>query len=304
MSKRLILLLLACLGLSAQEDPFDIDLPAPNLIARVAIGGYDQAFSDGYGRWKGWTIEGTLYTARGGPWQLAAVGVHRPEGQGTLFAVGRYFLIGEASSIYLGASAGTNTGILPGGRVDVDARLEVSPSWKLDLAGALSRFDGNQEVQLLQAGPEYQGRSWGTSIWYQQLHYEPYGIQDQGCIMNLRFGGNDLEMWHALRLAWGRGIIESTASGGSLPSMGTAMSSGGGGYGGRFGYGGFSSSMMGTPSGTSTTLSDRRPQERLASLVGHWPLTGRIALKAEATWGEMVSTYRFWGGSLQMVLAF
>ncbi|HJV39295.1 MAG TPA: YaiO family outer membrane beta-barrel protein [Geothrix sp.] len=304
MMKRAVLLLLACLGLSAQEDPFDFDLPQPTTLTRVAVGGYDQAFSDGYGRWKGWTLEGTIYPARGGPWQLAAVGFDRPEGKGTLFSVGKYLLIGKASSIYLGASGGTNTDILPRGRVDVDLHLDVAHGWKVDLAGAISRFHGDQEVRLLQAGPGYQGRSWSASAWYQRLQYEPYGDSDDGCILNFRFGGNDLAMWHSLRLAWGRGIIESTASGGGLASTTTAMTTGGSGYGGRFGYGGTGSSMMGGTTGVATFLPGTRPQERLASLSGHWPLNPSLALKAEATWGERASTYHFWGGSLQVVVSF
>lgn len=304
MPKRPALLLLACLGLSAQETPFDLDLPEPATITRVAVGGYDQAFSDGHGRWKGWTLEGTIYPASGGPWQLAAVGFDRPEGRGTLFTAGKYLLLGQASSIFLGLSGGTNTDILPRGRVDVDLHLDVAHGWKVDLAGALSRFAGDQEVWLLQAGPGYQGQSWGASVWYQRLQYEPYGDSDDGCIVNLRFGGNDFAMWHNLRLAWGRGIIESTASGGGLTSTTSGMTTGGSGYGGRFGYGGTGSSMMGTTTSAGTSFLGPRPQERLASLSGHWPLSDALALKAEATWGEKVSTYHFWGGSLQMVVTF
>lgn len=304
MPKRTAFLLLACLGLSAQEAPFDLDLPEPSTITRVAVGGYDQAFSDGHGRWKGWTLEGTIYPASGGPWQLAAVGFDRPEGRGTLFTAGKYLLLGQASSIFLGLSGGTNTDILPRGRVDVDLHLDVAHGWKVDLAGALSRFAGDQEVWLLQAGPGYQGQSWGASVWYQRLQYEPYGDSDDGCIVNLRFGGNDFAMWHNLRLAWGRGIIESTASGGGLTSTTSGMTTGGSGYGGRFGYGGTGSSMMGTTTSAGTSFLGPRPQERLASLSGHWPLSDALALKAEATWGEKVSTYHFWGGSLQMVVTF
>ncbi len=305
MAKPPALLLLACLGLSAQEAPFDLDLPEPSTLTRIAIGGYDQAFSDGYGRWKGWTLEGTIYPTSGGPWQLAAVGFDRPEGKGTLFSAGRNLLIGKASSVFLGVSAGTNTDILPRGRVDVELHLDVARGWKVDLAGALSRFEGDQEVRLLQAGPGYQGRSWSASAWYQRLQYEPYGDSDDGCILNLRFGGNDFAMWHNLRLAWGRGIIESTASGGGLTSTAAgSMTTGGSGYGGRFGYGGTGSSMMGTTPGAGASLLGPRPQERLASFSGHWPLTDSFALKAEATWGEKASTYHFWGGSLQAVVTF
>ncbi len=297
-----LLLLLAASGLRGQEDPFDLAAPTPQPFTRVAVGAYDQAFSDGYGHWRGWVLEGTRYPARGGPWLLAAVGFDRPEGRGTLFSTGKYVLIGKASSVFLGLSAGTNTDILPRGRVDVDFHLDVAAGWKADLAGAVSRFAGSEEIRLLQAGPGYQGLAWSASAWIQRLDYEPIGASDTGCILNLRLGADDLGPWTALRLAWGRGILESTASGGGLATATSTMTLGGSGYGGRFGRGGGGGTTTTTPT-TFLPASDR-PQERLASLTGHWPLNGTLALKAEATWGEKVSTTRFWGGSLQLVVTF
>lgn len=304
MLKRLVLLALIPFSLCAQEDPFDFGPPKLTTTTRLAIGGYDQSFSDGYGRWKGWTLEGTIYPVQGGPWLLAAVGFDRPEGKGTLFSAGKYLLIGKASSVYLGLSGGTNTDILPRGRVDVDFHLDIASGWKADLAGAVSRFAGSDEIRMLQAGPAYQGSTWSASVWLQRLQYEPTGDSDTGCIVNLRLGANDFAMWHNLRLAWGRGIIESTASGGGLTSMSTmTMTTGGSGYGGKFGKGGTGTTTT-TTTTTVTTLAASTPQERLASLSGHWPLTDALALKAEATWGEQVSTYHFWGGSLQVVVTF
>jgi len=301
MLKRLALLVITPLCLSAQEDPFFLEPPTLATTTRVSVGGYDQAFSDGYGRWRGWTLEGTIYPTTGGPWELAAVGFDRPEGKGTLFAAGKYLLLGEASSVYLGFSGGTNTDILPKGRVDVDFHLHIAGGWKFDLAGAVSRYADDQEVQMLRAGPAFQGPSWSASAWIQRLQYEPYGSSDTGCILNLRLGGNDFAMWHNLRLAWGRGIIESTASGGGLASMTTpTMGGSGAGSGGRFGRGGTGS----TTTSTVTYLAGSLPQERLASLTGHWPLSSTFAVKAEATWGEKISTYHFWGGSLQLVVTF
>ncbi|HEX9080749.1 MAG TPA: YaiO family outer membrane beta-barrel protein [Holophagaceae bacterium] len=303
MSRRLALLALISLSLCAQEDPFDLGVPDPGTFTRVAVGGYDQSFSDGYGQWKGWTVEGTIYPGRRGPWQFAAVGFDRPEGKGTLFSAGKYLLLGKASTLYLGIGAGTNTDILPRGRVDADLHLDVAAGWKFDLAGAVSRFAGSDEIRMVQAGPAYEGQNWSVAAWVQQLQYEPGGDTDTGGILNFRIGGNDFSRWHNLRLAWGRGIIESTASGGGLSSMSTSMTMtmGGSGYGGRWGRGG-----TGTTTTTTTTVywTASRPQERLASLSGHWPLTDALALKGEATWGEKVSTYRFWGGSLQLVVTF
>ena len=302
MLKRLALLVITPLCLSAQEDPFFLEPPTLTTTTRVAVGGYDQAFSDGYGRWKGWTLEGSIYPTTGGPWQLAAVGYDRPEGKGTLFSGGKYLLLGKASSVYLGLSGGNNSDILPRGRADVDFHLDIAGGWKFDLAGAISRFVDDQEVRLLQAGPAFQGQSWSASIWVQRLQYEPTGDSDTGCIVNLRAGANDFAMWHNLRLAWGRGIIESTASGGGLASMTTTSTMGGTGTSGRFGRGG-----TGTTTTTTTTityLEPSLPQERLASFTGHWPINNTFAVKAEATWGEKVSTYHFWGGSLQLVVTF
>lgn len=310
MLRPLALLVLVPLSLAAQEDPFDLATPR-QPITRLALGGYDQAFSDGYGRWKGWTLEGTLYPTRGGPWEFAAVGFDRPEGKGTLFSGGKYLELGRASSVYLGLSGGTNTDILPRIRADVAFHLDVAAGWKADLGGAVSRFSGSDEIRLLQAGPAYQGESWSASVWVQQLQYEPAGGTDTGCIVNLRLGASDFAIWHNLRLAWGRGIIESTASGGGLTMMGTTagLTMGGNGYGSgkgnMGGMGGMGTGGTGTsPSSPVILLAESAPQERLASLSGHWPLTPALALKAEATWGEKVSTYRFWGGSLQMVVTF
>ncbi len=314
MLKRLALLVLIPFSLYAQEDPFDFGPPKLTTTTRLAIGGYDQSFSDGYGRWKGWTLEGTVYPVQGGPWLFAAVGFDRPEGKGTLFSAGKYLLIGKASSVYLGLSGGTNTDILPRGRVDVDFHLDIASGWKADLAGAVSRFAGSDEIRMLQAGPAYQGSTWSASVWLQRLQYEPTGDSDTGCIVNLRLGANDFAMWHNLRLAWGRGIIESTASGGGLTGMGTttSMTLGGNGYGsgmgGSGGMGGMGTGGSGSSSSSTSTsvirLAGSAPQERLASLSGHWPLTDALALQAEATWGEQVSTYHFWGGSLQVVVTF
>lgn len=302
MLKHCALLLTLSLGLAAQEDPFFLEPPTLKTTTRLAVGGYDQTFSDGYGRWKGWIIEGTIYPTTSGPWELAVVGFDRPEGKGTMFSAGKYLLIGKASSVYLGLGGGTNQDILPRGRVDVDFHLDIAGGWKFDLAGAVSRFADDQEIRMIQTGPAFQGASWSASVWVQRLQYEPTGDSDTGCIVNLRMGANDFGVWHNLRLAWGRGIIETTASGGGLSSVTTTTTLGGSGFGGRFGRG------SGTPTTTTTTtttyVTGSLPQERLASLTGHWPLNGTFALKAEATWGEKVSTYRFWGGSLQCVVTF
>lgn len=297
MLKRAILLLPLSLALSAQEEPFPFDLPEPATLTRVAVGGYVQALSNGWGRWKGWTLEGTVYPAHGAPWTVSATGFDRPEGKGTLFSAGKVLLFGGASSALVALSAGTNTDILPRLRGDLDVRLDAGSGWKLDLAGALSRFADSQEVRILQAGPAYQGQGWSCSVRLQQLSYQPGGDTDTGGILNLRFGSSDFGTWHNLRLAAGRGILESTASGGGLSSSATVTASS---YGSRYRWGG---GMMGTPilpAGGAVSP----PQERLASLTGHWPLTDRFALKAEATWGEKVSVYRLWGGSLQMVMTF
>jgi hypothetical protein len=307
MLTRIALLALACSWLSAQEDPFDLALPVPEPFTRISLGAYDQSFSDGYGRWKGWTLEATRYPANGGPWQFAAVGFDRPEGHGTLFSAGKYFLFGKTSSGFVGLSGGTNTDILPSGRLDLSCRLDIAAGWKADLAGAVSRFSGNDEIRMFQAGPAFLAQTWSASFWGQWLDYQPAGTSDTGWIFNFRLGPSDLGPWANLRLAWGRGILETTASGGGLtsttPAMG--MNLGDNGYGGRFGRGGGGST---TPSPTtpvsSIYLATEAPQERLVSLAGHWPFTGALALQAEATWGERVSTTRFWGGSLQLVVTF
>lgn len=293
----LVVLALAAPALVAQEDPtlFDI-LPEPVTVTRVALGAYDQAFSDGLGHWKGWTLEGTIYPAYGHPWVFAATGFDRPEGKGTLLAAGKYFAFGKGSSVLVSLAGGTNADLLPRLRVDVDARFALASGWKFDLEGALSRFAEDQEVRTLQAGPAYQTERWSASLRVQHLMYEPGGASDTGAVLSLRWGGHDFGVWHNLRLAAGRGIVESSAAGGGLVSTTTTTLSGG--TGGRFGR---------RPSGglTVTTTSEvPAPQERLASLTGHWPLTDRLALKAEATWGEKVSTYRFWGGAIQVVATF
>ena len=109
------LLLLMALSLSAQEEPFLLDLvpEPPSTIARVAVGGFDQALTDGWGHWKGWTVEGTIYPVSQGPWHLSVVGLDRPEGQGTMLTAGKYLLLGQASSAYVGLSGGTNSDFLP-----------------------------------------------------------------------------------------------------------------------------------------------------------------------------------------------
>lgn len=304
MLKRSALLLALPLALSAQEDPFLFpESPLPSTATRVAVGGYDQAFSDGLGHWKGWTVEGTIYPVDQGPWVLAATGFDRPEGRGTMFTLGKYLLVGEASSLYLGLSSGTNADFLPQARVDLDARLDLGAGWKFDLAGALSRFTQDQEIRMLQAGPAFVGETWSLSVRMQHLTYEPGGESDTGGILGFRLGNDDFGVWHSLQVAAGRGILESTAPGGLASSSTGSLS----GWGGRYGRRSAATDPVTSPTDPASTLTDTTdalPQERLVSLTGHWPVTDRFAVKAEATWGEKVSTFRFWGGSLQLIATF
>lgn len=298
MLKRIVLLMALAMSLAAQEDLFflEADPTPPSTITRIAVGGFDQSFSDGWGRWKGWIVEGTIYPVDQGPWHLSAVGLDRPEGKGTMLTAGKYLLLGQASSAYVGLSGGTNSDFLPRYRGDLDLRIDLALGWKLDIAGALSVFTEDQQVWMLQAGPAYQGDSWTLSARLQQLTYEPGGDTDTGGILNLRFGRSDFGVWHNLRLAAGRGIVDSTASGGSLTTTTTSQFS-------RF-MRRSDRRVSGTTTWLSTSSSGSLPQERLASFSGHWPLTDRFALQAEVTWGEKVSTYRFWGGSVQGVVTF
>ncbi|MBK9795543.1 MAG: YaiO family outer membrane beta-barrel protein [Holophagaceae bacterium] len=273
------------------------------------MGGYDQSFSNDLGRRKGWTVDAAIYPAHGGPWEFAAIGFDQPEGKGTMLIAGKELLIGKASSAYLGLSGGNNSDFLPQFAADLDVRLDLAAGWRLDLAGALTRFAQQEEIRMLQLGLAYQGAEWCVSAKAQQLTYEPDGGSDLGGILNIRLGGSDFGVWHNLRLAAGRGILGSTATGGGLSasitrSAMTPLS----GVGGRFGR---RSTGTNTSTGTTpitmtslTASSDPIPQERLASFTGHWPLTKRFALKAEATWGEKVSTYTYWGGSLQIIATF
>lgn len=295
MLKRFAILLALPLALSAQEDLFTLESSTPPTITRVIVGAYDQAFSDG-GHWKGWSLEGTYYPTTGGPWQLSATTFDRPEGKGAAFSAAKYLLVGKASSMYVGLSAGTNNDFLPQAKVDLDFHLDLGAGWKLDLGGAFSRFAQDDTVRMFQLGPAFQGETWSVSMRAQQLQYEPGGDTDTGGILNLRFGNDDFGVWHSLRVAAGRGVLESSASGGALSATTATFMSGSG----RGRHATTSTSTVITPTGSTTPL----PQERLVSLTGHWPLTDRFALKAEASWGEKVGTYHFWGGSLQAVFAF
>ena len=294
MSRRTALLLALPLALAAQEDPFSLDLPPPASVTRVAVGGYDQAFSDGLGHWKGWMADGTVYPAQGGPWELAATGFDRAEGTGAMLSVGKYLLLGKTSSIYVGLGAGTNHDFLPQWRAEVDAHLALGSGWHLDVGGAFNQFTQGESIRRLQAGPAYQARSWSLSVKVQQLAYSAGGDDDLAGILTLRLGGDDFGTWHTLRLAAGRGVVDSYGSGGGLAATNTRF-----GSGGRFGNRAPALSMP-TPSTTVTAL----PQERLASFTGHWPLTDRFAVRAEVSWGEAVASYRFWGGSFQVIATF
>ncbi|HJW43737.1 MAG TPA: YaiO family outer membrane beta-barrel protein [Geothrix sp.] len=297
MTMRVVLMATLPLVLSAQEDPFFLDLSDAPTVTRIAVGAYDQAFSDQGGHWKGWTLEGTIYPGLAGPWVLSATGFDRPEGKGVLFSGGKYFLVGQASSVFLALGGGTNEDFLPRLRADLEVRFGLGSGWKLDLAGALNRYSDNQDVRLVQAGPAYVGKGWSLSVRGQQVSYDAGAPSDTGAIMNVRIGNSDFGMWHQLRLAAGRGILETSAAGARMSTASSALA----GFGGRFGRGGTRASGA---SGSTTSIGDSLPQERLVSLSGHWPLTGRFALQAEAAWGERVSANRFWGGSLQVVVTF
>lgn len=271
--------------------------PAPT-VTQVAVGAYANASSEDEGTWRGWTADLLVLPSESGSCHLSAAGFDRPEGRGTLFSAGKTFFLGTASSLYLGARAGTQDAYLPIVGGDLDLRLGLPGGWKWDLGGTLNRYAGGEATRIVRAGPAFEGQDWLVSVLWQARTDTPEAGQDNAGILDLRFGLSEVRRWHALRLAAGRGILDTLATAGGTGGLAGGGSGGvPGGMGARRGR----TSTPGTTPATTAAGALPRGREWFTSLTGHWPITPRFALRAEGFWGEAPGTTTS-GGSLQVVV--
>jgi YaiO family outer membrane protein len=270
--------------------------PLESPAGRLTVGTYADRFSDATGTWKGWLLSADLYRDSHGPWSASVVRNQRPEGTGTTFMVAKEHGFNDVSWVWAGLSAGSGADFIPKFRVSLDSNLGLGGPWGLGLGGAWSRFNEDYSVAMVQAGPSWMGAAWSASARIQQVS-DGSGGSDTGYFIDLRWGGDNLRRWHSLRVAGGRGIIDSLQPGGSLST--STVTVGTGGVNGR-GRGG-----SGSGSGSSYTSSSwSAPNEFLASTTSHFPLTSRLALKAELGWGRREGQFNLWSGSLQAVFTF
>lgn len=290
--RRLLLALLPVLGLAA-ENPQD-----PPTV-RIGLGAFTDQFSDATGTWKGWVASANWYRDASGPWSLSVAGTQRPEGRGTLAMVGKETAVGELSWLWVSAGGGTGADFLPSFRANVDLGLGLDAAWSLDLGGVYNRFRDGSSTTVLQAGPGWKGEAWSASLHLQQVLYAPGGDTDTGFLLDLRWGAHNLKRWHSLRLGWGEGVLDALQPGGSLSTSTTTL---GGGSGRRWGTGGTSTS---TPTSVTTTQwVYPSVKETLVGMTHHLPVTDRLALRLDASWGRREGQFTVWSGTLQTLVSF
>ena len=287
MRRSLFPLIFITMALGAEEPP---DRPA----GRIGLGTFTERYSDATGTWKGWALTGEWFRDEKGPWSFTAVETQRPEGKGTQFTLAKEHAFGESSWVWAGLSTSTGADYLPRFRADVDLNLGISGPWGLGLEGAWNRFSDGSSATMLQAGPSWVGEDWSASARIQQMRYVPGQDSDTGFLTDLRWGAHNLRRWHSLRIAWGRGIIDSLQPGGGTS---TTINTGGGGHGRGSGSAG---------TGTSTTLGMTYPKlnEFLVSTASHVPITKHFAIRSDLAWGQRETQFKMWSGSLQALFTF
>lgn len=286
---RSLALLSFALGLTVAADE-----PIEKPLGRVAIGTYEDRFSDATGTWKGWSISGEWFRDRFGPWSGSVTRSQRPEGTGTTFMLAKEHGFGGNSWVWGGISSGTGADFLPQWRVDLDSNIDLGGPWGLAAGAAWSRFSDGYTMSMLQAGPSWTGEAWSASVRAQRLQYGGGGGSDLGYFADLRWGAHNLRRWHNVRLAWGRGIFDSLQSGGAVATGGTAA-----------GTGSHSGQGRGRGGSAGTTLPGTEiPTEFLVSSASHVPINRNFALKAEVGWGKRDGQFNVWTGSLQFLCTF
>ncbi len=289
MTRRCLALCFAGLALGAFE-------PLDKPTGRITAGAYEDRFSDATGRWKGQFLTAEWFRDDHGPWSASIARSQRPEGSGTTFMIAKEHGFSDTTWISGGVSAGSGADFLPTFRLDLDGNLGLQGPWGLGLGAAWSRFSDGISTTLLQAGPSWTGEVWSASLRAQALSYGSGGGSDAGAIADLRWGASSLRRWHSVKLAWGRGIIDSLQPGGGFTAAAGGTSTGTGSGRGR----GKGSSGPGLEGASSTAA----PLELLASTAAHLPLTRHFALKAEAGWGRREGQFVVFSGSLQAVFTF
>lgn len=284
MTSRCLALCFAGLALGAFE-------PLEKPIERISIGAYEDRFSDATGTWKGQFLTAEWFRDAHGPWAASIARSQRPEGTGTTFMVAKEHSFNDITWVSGSVSFGSGADFVPSFRLDFDGNLGLQGNWGFGLGAAWNRFPDGLSTTLLQAGPSWTGDVWSASLRAQLLSYGSGGGSDVGAIADLRWGASSLRRWHSVKLAWGRGIIDSLQAGGSFTTTGSSGSTGGGRGRGK----------GGGPLGVEGSAA---PQELLASTVAHIPLTRHFALKAEAGWGKREGQFVVFSGSLQAVLTF
>ena len=288
MSKSVLFLALMGPTLCAAE-------PLEQPVGRIALGSFVDHFSDATGTWKGLVLSGEWYRDSHGTWSAAVSTSQRPEGTGTTFMISKEHGFGGSTWVWGGFSAGSGADFMPRFRADFDSNLELKGPWGVGVGAFWSRFSGDQSVGMLQGGPSWKGEDWSASARLQQIWYGSGGGSDTGILGDLRWGSDNLRRWHSLRVAWGKGILDSVQPGGSLSSTGVTVGTGTGrGKGKGSGTGGSYSFLSGGDS----------PNEFLASTSTHIPLTRSLALKTEVGWGKREGQFNLWTGSVQVLYTF
>lgn len=191
-----MLLLMLPLTASAQE-------ARPVKSTSLSLGAYEESLSDGYGTWKGLSLEATFDPGKGGPWVASVVSFDRPEGSGILYSGGKY-LDFPGGFAFLGGATSTGAEYMPTAQVSADLNFALGQSGWL-LGGGLMKSwirDGHENL-LLQAGPTLYAAGWIFTYRYQHNTSDPGSKQSASQLIEARHGNSDRKAWQSLVLGWG-----------------------------------------------------------------------------------------------------
>lgn len=167
----------------------------------LGLGGYIDSLSNGYGQWRGLTLEGTYYVKNGGPWIGSIVTSDRHEGKGEVFSLGKYFNF-PVGYAFIGAGAGTGANFLPRYQASANLNVKIAETGLL-LGGGVLRTevpDGHRDL-LLQAGPTFYYNNFIYTYQYLRNRSDPNAHIGISHLLDLRHGNSDFAPWQSLTLA-------------------------------------------------------------------------------------------------------
>ena len=197
---RSLAFVLVCLPpVTADDAPF----------GQVAIGAFQQELTQGFGPWKGRVIDLSLNPWGNGKILASVVGFERPEGNGTVFSIGKYqeFKGGYA---YLGVGSSTGADYLPTLQVAADVNFQTPwTGWVLGGGVTQTRVRDGHENLIALFGPAFYAGPTVTTARVYRNRSNPGGLESSGVLVQFRHGVKDHEAWQSLRITVGGEAYQS-----------------------------------------------------------------------------------------------